>query len=278
MIDRKGSQLNESRISSTQFRDALQLTITSKYFYAMLIYLAYAAAMVINNNFGSNDSENKVYVIFAILHVVDAYLFLFSWEDKCYTDYETWPEYLNIIGSFLYLWSSTFYTTIQIISSDGSVSLSDSFYLCRQIELAASALEVLATALWIYVWYVGLIDRFGSDFSRHIPGRGLTIYDPDLHASWTLVTGALLYLVYNIDLSRHPRRYDTSQIYVLGDIFYLLNAIAYMIGTLRDLGWFWMIPSHCKPIDEFSGEESTPLSPQNSESEVFIKLTTYILE
>ena len=276
MFDKKLSQFDKSRVTSTEFRDAYQLTITSKYFYAMLMYLAYAAAMVINNNFGSNDSENNVYVIFAILHVVDAYLFLFSWEDKCYTDYETWPEYLNIMGSLLYLWSSTFYTTISIISSDGSVSLSDSFYLCRQIELAASALEMLATALWIYVWYAGLIDRFGSDFSQHIPGRGLTIYDPDLHASWTLVAGALLYLIYNIDLSRHPRRYDTSQIYVLGDIFYLLNAVAYMIGTLRDLGWFWMIPSHCKAIHEISEEESLPLSRQISESEVCIKVTSYL--
>ena len=35
------------------YREAYNATIRSKYFYAMLIYLAYAAAMVMNNDIGS---------------------------------------------------------------------------------------------------------------------------------------------------------------------------------------------------------------------------------
>lgn len=266
MMKRNVIQLIDSPHTGTEFRDAYNATIRSKYFYAMLLYLAYAAAMVCNNYFGSNDSENRVYVIFAVVHVVDAYLFLFSWEDKRYYDYETWPEYLNIVGSFLYLWSSTFYNSIYVMSIDGAVLLSHKFYICRQIELVASALELVATILWIYVWHKGLEDRVGTDFLKSVPGRGLTIYDPDLHASWTLVAGASLYLIYNIDLSRHPRRYDTSQIYALGDTFYLLNAVAYMVATLRDLGWFWMFPRHCAPFDNLSEEENLLLSPQLLES------------
>ena len=242
------------------YREAYNATIRSKYFYAMLIYLAYAAAMVMNNDIGSQDRENKVYVIFAVVHVIDAYLFLRAWEDKTYVDVETWPEYLNIAGSGLYLWSSTLYDTLYVISDNGNIALSGNYYACRQIELIASTLEVFAAAGWIYVWYKGLTEQCGTDL-RSIPGRGFTIYDPDLHANWTLIAGALSYFVYNIDLSRNPRRYDTSNIYEIADILYFLNAIAYMAATLRDLGWFWMAPYLCTSF-EVTSEEKWPLSPQ----------------
>lgn len=242
---------------------AMIATFSSKYFYAMLLYLTYAAAMVINNYYGTEDRENTVYVLFGVIHVIDAFLFLLSWEDKRFTDVETWPEYLNIAGSFLYLWSSTTYDNMYDIASDGGISLSADFFKCRQIELVASILEVLATVGWIYVWHKGLIERFGSDFSA-VPGRGFTIYDPDLHACWTLIGGAVLYLIYNIDLSRDPRRYDTSNVYALADIFYLVNAVAYMISTLRDFGWFWMFPALCTSSEEsIVDEEKTPLAPKD---------------
>jgi hypothetical protein len=237
-------------------------TFRSRYFYAMLLYLCYATAMVMNNYFGTEDRENTVYVLFGVIHVIDAFLFLFSWEDKRFIDVETWPEYLNIAGSFLYLWSSTTYDNLYEIASDGGVSLSADFFKCRQIELVASILEVLATIGWIYVWHKGLVERFGSDF-KTIPGRGYTVYDPDFHASWTLIGGAVLYLIYNIDLSRDPRRYDTSNVYELADIFYFVNAIAYMLSTLRDLGWFWMFPALCTSSEESTvDEEKTPLAPK----------------
>ena len=243
------------------FAKAFHGTIRSKYFYAMFIYLIYATAMVTNNYLGDEDHENRVYVLFGIVHVIDAFLFLISWDEKGFSDIETWPEYLNIAGSFLYLWSSTTYGSLYDISTEGRVSLSANFYRCRQLELAASILEVFATVGWIYIWHKGLIERFGKDF-KSVPGRGFTFFDPDLHANWTLVAGAVLYLIYNIDLTRDPRRYDTSTVYALADIFYFLNAVAYMISTLRDLGWFWMAPSLCVSSEEREGcEEKTPLSP-----------------
>ena len=244
-------------------------TFRSRYFYAMLLYLCYATAMVMNNYFGTEDRENTVYVLFGVIHVIDAFLFLFSWEDKRFFDLETWPEYLNIAGSFLYLWSSTTYDNLYEIASDGGVSLSADFFKCRQIELVASILEVLATIGWIYVWHKGLVERFGSDF-KTIPGRGYTVYDPDFHACWTLIGGAVLYLIYNIDLSRDPRRYDTSNVYKLADVFYFVNAIAYMISTLRDLGWFWMFPALCTSSEEsLVDEEKTPLAPKEQK---FLKI------
>jgi hypothetical protein len=246
-----------------QYSKALNATLGSKYFYAMLIYLAYATAMVTNNYLGTEDRENTVYVFFGIVHVFDAILFLVSWEDKLLTDIETWPEHLNIIGSLLYLWSSTTYSNLYDVATDGNISLSSDFYRCRQLELAASILEVFAAAGWIYVWHKGLVERFGTEL-KSTPGRGFTIYDPDLHANWTLIAGAVLYLIYNIDLTRDPRRYDTSNVYALADIFYFFNAITYMISTLRDLGWFWMLPSLCTSSEYSSGgEENRPLSPKD---------------
>jgi hypothetical protein len=244
--------------SGGEYRKALTETLQSRYFYAMLIYLIYAAAMVTNNYIGSEDRENKVYVVFAVIHVIDAFLFLWSWEDKTFTDVETWPEYLNIFGAGLYLWSSTYYDALYVISSNGAVAPSLKFYTCRQIELAASTLEVFAAVGWIYVWHKGLIEQFGSDL-KSVPGRGFTLYDPDLHANGTLIAGALLYLIYNIDLSRNPRRYDTSTIYTLADLLYFFNSIAYMLATLRDLGWFWRSPTICTSLATKS-EEEWPLS------------------
>ena len=252
------------------FRKALNDTVRSKYFYAMAIYLSYAAAMVTNNYYGSEDRENKVYVAFAIIHLIDAFLFLWSWEDKTFYDVETWPEYLNIIGAALYLWSSTFYDSVYVISVDGAFSPSVDFYTCRQIELVASILEVFATAGWIYVWHKGLLERFGKDL-KITPGRGCTFFDPDFHANWTLIAGAVLYLIYNIDLSRDARRYDTSTIYTLADIFYFVNAIAYMLATLRDLGWFWITPSLCTPM-ETRGEDEWPLSPGKPETGGYLRV------
>ena len=260
MIVKDLSGIYESNGRRGGYTEAYSATIRSKYFYAMVIYLSYAAAMVINNNVGSVDRENEVYVIFAVVHVIDAFLFLQAWEDKTYADIETWPEYSNIAGSLLYLWSSAYYSTLYVMSDNGNISVTDNYFICRKIELVASTLELFATAGWIYVWYKGLIEQFGYDL-RSVPGRGFTIYDPDLHANWTLIAGALSYFVYNIDLSRNPRRYDSSTIYEIADIFYLVNAIAYMVATLRDLGWFWMAPSFCTSF-EATSDEKLPLSPQ----------------
>jgi hypothetical protein len=249
---------NES--SNLQLRKACSSTFRSTYFYAMLVYLSYTVAMVVNNHLVSTDKRNRVYVIFAMVHVIDAFMFLYSWDDKTYIDVETWPEYLNIIGSILYLWSSTIYDTLFDTSPNGSETPSPNFYICRQTELIASTLEVFATLGWIYITYKNLLERFGDSLFI-TPGRGLTIYDPDLHACWTLLVASLLYLWYNIDISRNSRRYDTSEVYVIADIFYLINSIFYMLSTLRDLGWFWYFPSLCTSLDEEvqENEESTCL-------------------
>jgi hypothetical protein len=258
IFDLKLNKDLQGKESKTQLRKACSTTFQSTYFYAMLVYFSYTTAMVVNNHKVSEDKANRVYVIFAMVHVIDAFMFLYSWDDKNYTDIETWPEYLNIAGSILYLWSSTYYDSLLDMSSNGSAAPSQNFYICRKIELIASTLEVFASLGWIYITYKGLFERFGNSLLT-IPGRGATIYDPDLHACWTLLVASLLYLWYNIDVSRNSRRYDTSDMYVIADIFYFVNSIFYMISTLRDFGWFWYLPSLCTSLDEEgqANEEST---------------------
>jgi hypothetical protein len=259
MIDSKNLKLTKNEFY-LNIQKAIQETLRSRYFYAMLIYLIYAIAMVVNNHVGSVDEANSIYFYFAIVHVVDAFLFLWALDDTSYTNVETWPEYLNIAGSILYLWSSTTYDDVNDVSNYNGVLISDVYYRCRLLELIASILEVFAAIGWILVWYKNLIERFGSNLNS-TPNRGLSFFDPDLHACWTILVGALLYLFYNIDLSRDPRKFDESNIYAIGDIFYLVNSIAYMVATLRDFGWFWFAPTLCTALYE-DNEELTPLSPK----------------
>lgn len=87
-------------MKGNKFKSAFDRTICSQYFYSMLVYLIYCLAMVLNNNLGETKRENKIYIVFAVIHLVDAFLFLVAWEDKSFLDYETWPEYL-VSSSFI---------------------------------------------------------------------------------------------------------------------------------------------------------------------------------
>lgn len=221
--------------SPTPFEKATRNTIHSKYFYAMLVYLVNATAMVANDGVGGVSAKNAVYFVFAIIHLVNAIQFAWSWDTKRWWEFELIPEYLNMIESALYIWSSSLYGHLYITDDDNSWYSTD-FFICRKLELIASVVEILASVGWIVVWYRMFIETVSPSLTA-VPGRGLSVYDPDFHANWTLLLGAMLYFIYNWRVYRNPQDYETDFLYEVADIVYVINAIFYMVATLRDLGW-----------------------------------------
>jgi len=73
-------------------------------------------------------------------------------------------------------------------------------------------------------------------------GRGFTLDDPDVIAFTSTMVGAVLYVVYNIQINMHPEEYDTNSIYTYGDIMYFVGACFYVLAALRDDHWFWFLP------------------------------------
>ena len=86
------------------------------------------------------------------------------------------------------------------------------------------------------------MESYGS-LESPTPARGWTFDDPDFHANWSILVGVTLYLTYEIQLYLNPSVYSTNYFYETADEIYVCNAIFYMFGALRDLGWFWFMPS-----------------------------------
>jgi hypothetical protein len=46
---------------------------------------------------------NNVYIVFGALHLINACMYVWSWEHRGWEDPVLWPEYLNVLGALLYL-------------------------------------------------------------------------------------------------------------------------------------------------------------------------------
>ena len=132
---------------------------------------------------------------------------------------------------------------------DGSFSYG--FYVERHLEFCASLIEVIASIGWVLVWYTEYQDKYGRNYYP-TPGRGWTCDDPDLSANITIILASVLYLIYNCQINTDEGIEKTNNLYVLGDVVYLLNAVLYVLASLRDCGWFWFMPSWGRflPIEE----------------------------
>jgi hypothetical protein len=73
--------------------------------------------------------------------------------------------------------------------------------------------------------------------------RGWTFDDPDFSANLSIIVCVILYLVYEMQVYLSASSYETNYLYARADSLYLLNSILFLCGSLRDLGWFWFMPS-----------------------------------
>ena len=75
-----------------------------------------------------------------------------------------------------------------------------------------------------------------------ILGRGYTFDDPDVMSCITIVTSAIVYIVYNVQLTVAPQDYETNMLYKFGDIVGFVEACFCIFACLRDDNWFWFLP------------------------------------
>ena len=92
------------------------------------------------------------------------------------------PEYLNILGAALYLWSAALYPTESGPTDATTLKV-------HRIETAAAGIEWLACVGWFITWHLTYL---------RVPGRGYTLDDPDVWALITIFGGSTMYMVYNI--------------------------------------------------------------------------------
>ena len=91
---------------------ALKACLLDVFFYSNLVYVIYAAGFVyidLNMNSMTKLRINSMYVWLGVLHAINAFMYLFSWESTSFLSEDLLPEYWNIIGALLYVWSATMY-------------------------------------------------------------------------------------------------------------------------------------------------------------------------
>jgi len=99
----------------------LSTTFTSLYFYANVLYVIYSIGtyyeadiksyeLYSNDDTNQNNYYNGVYFRYGIVHVVSSVLYLLAWIGiKNWYEIEVWPDYLNVIGSALWLRAACYY-------------------------------------------------------------------------------------------------------------------------------------------------------------------------
>jgi hypothetical protein len=85
--------------------------------------------------------------------------------------------------------------------------------------------------------------------------------DPDVWACLTILPGALLYVVYNLQILHDPSLYASYALYVQADWLYFVNSLLYTAAALRDDGWFWFMPLAGQWRDTKSAETTHGMPP-----------------
>jgi hypothetical protein len=242
------NELFISQQSETYFQKNMSLAwfevLRSAYVKANILYIIYSVGMIcINYLDWSLDVQNLNYLIFGLVHLANAVMYLWVWVDSG-RDIFTWfvlADWLNVLGALLYLTTAIMYP-MEYTSDDDGADYTIVFYVVRYLELLASLIEVIAAFGWNYQWYAVYIVEYRQN-PLSTRGRGFTLDDPDLWANFTITIGAIIYLYYNVSLfADNFDNYDTNYSFTTGDLFYFANSIFYFIASLRDCNLFWFMP------------------------------------
>ena len=233
---------------SVRLRRCLQSTLQSRYFYANVVYLFYCTGMLCIDfvDYGK-EINDKLYYFFGVVHFLNAWTYWYAWKHARWWDPIVYPEYVNVLGAALYLWSSALYRR-ESGPHDAATSQ------VHIIETSAAIAELLACVGWAITWHLTYV---------RVPGRGYTLDDPDIWALLTIFTGAIIYVVYNVQILAHPSWYGKNEMYFWGDVFYAMNGVLYLLAGLRDDGWFWWMPL-AGSFSSFSSASSSFVSSSSS--------------
>jgi len=251
---------------SIGFGNALQRTWRSPYIYANIVYIAYAALILTVDAHPDLDisTTNDLFMAAAVVHLVNACMYIWVWLDAGYSLRNPLliADYLNILEAILYLITACMYRYeknsedespyASSSSSSSDYSFSESFGdpadpvldAVHCIELVAAIVQLFAACGWVTQWYLTY---------QRVTGRGYTLDDPDIWANFTIIIPSIIYVVYNIQILVDKSQYHTNFSYVTADKIYMCNAVFYFMGGLRDVGWFWFMPTAGK-FPKFSSD------------------------
>ena len=196
----------------------------------------------------------RQYVALAAMHLVNAFQYLWLWRpwfrenaaqhSAFFLACILAPELLNITEAALYLHTSLQYEGVQKTPRCMASPDNPTWFACPELlqlhaqELYASLIELVASFLWFWSW--------ASTAEHGLPGRGYSLWDLDLHSSYLLIAGSLIYTVYNYQITFQPQSYGSNTVYKAADVIYFVGAALYMFASLRDCDcWFWVnVPWH----------------------------------
>ena len=170
-----------------------------------------------------------------MIHLLNALQYIWAWLPFGYGFLHPVmiPEYLNVIGAALYLWSASLYNTnvtdwVWDVQNQVTV-YGPSVLLVHRIETASSFIEILAAIGWCVVWAYTYIPG---------PGKGYTLDDPDFLGNILILVPSIIYFVYNVQNLQDPSSYTTNSLYTTADTWYFCGACFFLCSALRDDGWF----------------------------------------
>ena len=214
---------------------------SSRYLKANLVNLVYGVVMMVMDiAVYSSDLEGLVYFLLAVVHCINAYMYLWMWRGEHQDIFTMFclPDWLNGLCALFYL-GTGFCAPYMYDEYDEPT---DIFRQVRRIELFLSVLECVAAIGWVYQWYT----EYALDLRlrpKQCQGRGWTLDDPDLWANASLIIAAIYYITYNVVISiDNYQYYNTCSLYFWGDFWYLINAICYVLCAMRDCDCFWFMP------------------------------------
>jgi len=251
------------------FDHAFDRTYVSPYFWANVVYVAYAIIIIdidMNESVYPLEQINAMYFGANIIHLTNAIMYMWVWYHEGFRGLQLVllfiPEFLNCCEASLYITSSTMYNSegnewpnvtysvltnvsvgnssiIENITSWNYVFVQDPITTnVQNIEMTASVVAFCAAIGWCMTWYMTY---------RRIPGRGFTFDDPDVWALLTILVGDLLYIIYNSETIDNRQSYGTNYLYVSADWVFVFNSWVYLLCALRDADWFYLLPTGGRP-------------------------------
>ena len=134
----------------------------------------------------SVERINALFAFAAVLHFLNAWQYAYAWYNRRWNDVVLYPEIMNILGSWLYLISASWYAQVDELVKAPNFAYTDPLVMrVHYVETAAASWELFAAFGWTYTYWKTF---------RRAPGRGCTLDDPDLHGSLMIVIPSFIYL------------------------------------------------------------------------------------
>jgi hypothetical protein len=143
---------------STRLRASSLYLLHSFYFWCNLGHLLYAILFVLINTSSLERYSFYGYVCVGILRVINAYMYMFSWDRSNWTNLYLIPEYLYILSALVLLYATVLFGSNMYVYSPNYNS-------AIRMSIFGWGIYTLAAIGWIFSWYFDYLERFGQKVS-----------------------------------------------------------------------------------------------------------------